>query len=41
MQKSRIDALLDAWEYNTAGIKLVISALEDKNRKVRQSANNL
>ena len=36
--EQRIDALLDAWEYNTAGIELVVRALEDKVRKVRQSA---
>ena len=36
--EQRIDALLDAWEYGTAGIELVVRALEDKVRKVRQSA---
>ena len=36
--EQRIDALLDAWEYGTAGIELVIRALEDGVRKVRQSA---
>lgn len=36
--EQRIDALLDAWEYGTAGIELVIAALEDPVRKVRQSA---
>ena len=36
--EQRIDALLDAWEYGTAGIELVIAALEDGVRKVRQSA---
>ena len=33
--EKRIDALLDAWEYGTAGIELVVRALEDKVRKVR------
>ena len=36
--EKRIDVLLDAWEYGTAGIELVVRALEDKVRKVRQSA---
>ena len=39
--KVRIDALLDAWSYGKAGIELVIEALQDKNRKVRQSARLL
>ena len=34
----RINALLDAWEYGTAGIELAIDALEDSAREVRQSA---
>lgn len=34
----RINALFDAYEYGEAGIKLVAQALEDKTRKVRQSA---
>ena len=37
----RIDALLDAWEYGTAGIELVVGALSDRDRKVRQSAQLL
>lgn len=36
--EERIDALLDAWEHHTAGIDLVIKALSDSVREVRQSA---
>lgn len=39
--EARIDALLDAYEYGTAGIELVINALQDRDRKVRQSAQLL
>ena len=39
--EQKIDALLDAWEYGAAGIELVINALQDKDRKVRQSAQLL
>ena len=34
----KINAFFDAYEYGEAGIKLVAQALEDKTRKVRQSA---
>ena len=36
--EQKIDTLLDAWEYGVAGIELVINALEDSVREVRQSA---
>lgn len=34
----RINALFDAYEYDTEGINLVIQALADESRKVRQAA---
>lgn len=40
-ETQRIDALLDVWEYGAEGIKLVIKALQDSDRKVRQSAQLL
>ena len=39
--EQKIDALLDVWEYGVAGIELVINALQDRDRKVRQSAHLL
>jgi WD40 repeat protein len=36
--KERIDALLDAFELGELGIKLIATALEDRNREVRQAA---
>ena len=39
--EQKIDALLDAWEYGAVGIELVVNALQDRDRKVRQSAHLL
>ncbi|MEA5552156.1 hypothetical protein VB713_14520 [Anabaena cylindrica UHCC 0172] len=36
--KQKVDALLDAFEYGQAGIELIIQALNDHIREVRQSA---
>lgn len=36
--EQKIDALLDAFEYGQAGLDLIIHALEDKSRQVRDAA---
>ena len=39
--EARINGLLDAWEHGITGIELIIKALQDRDRKVRQSARLL
>jgi hypothetical protein len=34
----KLDALLDALQYGEAGIRLIVQALSDRSREVRQSA---
>ncbi|MEH1895272.1 MAG: hypothetical protein V7K94_08210 [Nostoc sp.] len=36
--KEKVDALLDAFQYEQPGIELIIKALNDRTREVRQSA---
>lgn len=36
--EQKIDALLDAFEYGQAGLELIIQALEDKSKEVRDAA---